>query len=268
MPPFSPALSGPSTDGASPAFVRATSPAKSRLTIRLPDLSAARVPLVGPPAGSPPGLLTVGSESQQDNEAAEATSAGQVTKGSAPAWMRQLPQKTFDLVRQPKFWLACVVAVAVQIVLALVMTPAEGVSDRQRSDPSAAHSWSRAPEEPARRILVPAAPVNVPDDHSETAPSVTTPMGPPLPLETSETNGYGNAERSAEETVEHAPAVRMADNPYHTNPREALPQPPSPGVAEPPSHVDQPPAQRVDGASLDGIAPLEPGALNENIERR
>lgn len=249
---------GRSAEPTGPTLVRATSPAKSRLTIRLPDLNT-----VGPPAAASASALrqapmaspinpshgselaetATNSPAEQDKQAA----------GQSPAWIRELPRKTLDLVRQPKFWLACIVAVAVQVVLAFVMTPAEGVSDGKKPPQAPAQAWQKAPEEPAARIVVPAAPVSVPDDHSETAPSVTTPMGPALPFDpTTDITGSGSNALTVDGPDEQVPAARMADKQSHTEGGRSIDRP----------------AQQMDGATLGGIAPLEPGASLEKHETR
>lgn len=226
--------------------VRATSPAKSRLTVRLPDLNTARAAFTSPIAGTPKSELA---------EATENGGAGQTEpEASSSAWLRPLARKTLDFVRQPKFWLAFVVAVAVQVVLAFVMTPAEGESDSEKSAPSVAQPWQKAAEEPAARIVVPAAPVSAADDHSDTAPAVTPPMGPALPFDaTSGAAGHASDARTAEGAEEPAGAARLADKASPT--------------AEG-ARVAGRPAAQSNGATLGGIAPLDADLPSEKHEIR
>lgn len=235
---------GGNAETTSSKLVRATSPAKSRLTIRLPDLNNAR-PALAAQAGQAKSFSS--ASSAPTSEPAETLKHGQsgqaaVDTMQSPAWFRRLPKRTLDFVRQPKFWLACVVAVAVQVVLAFVMTPAEGVSDGKKPTPGPAEAWQKAAEEPAARIVVPAAPVTVPDDHADAAPVLTTPMGPALPIEaTSGATGPGSELLSAE-PQEQSPAERLA--------AEHLP-------AAAGARVAGRPAVQTDGATLGGIAPLD-----------
>lgn len=246
---------GRSTETASPHLVRATSPAKSRLTIRLPDLNSARSPLAASPRQAPLANPTANLPRSELAEAVETGATGQATaEGTAStAWLRTLPQKTLTFIRQPKFWLACVVAVAVQVVLAFAMTPAEDVPDGKKPTPGSAQPWQKAMEEPAARIVVPAAPVSVPDDHPDTSPAVTTPMGPALPFDaTSDTIGQGSESETAE-SEDQISTARMADK--H-----------SPTTAG--ARVAGRPAMQTDGATLGGIAPLDSDVPPEKHETR
>ena len=160
-----------------------------------------------------------------------------------------LSRKALEFVRQPNFWLACVVAVAVQIVLAFVMTPADaGPDGEKRPLTSAKGELKKFAEEPAARILVPAAPANLHDERSEPLPASASPMGPTSPQEPpNDASVQGNAPLS--DMGDRWPSARMAEN-----------RPLGDGSAG----LDGRPDNHADGATLGGIAPLEPGLPADN----
>jgi hypothetical protein len=165
-----------------------------------------------------------------------------------------LPQKSLQVVRQPKFWLACVVAIAVQVVLALVVTPGEG-DDRDDGRPlTAAKPWPKTPAAPAARIIVPAAPTNVTEESAGSLPGGTTPMGPTGPLDPAMEEASPTGEPfSAEAPGDRFGATRMANN-----------RRPSDEAAR----FDGRTTGESDGATLGGIAPLENATDPNNTEYR
>jgi hypothetical protein len=252
-------------------YVRATSPAKSRVTVRLPDLSAARTPSPKAKIAEPGNALRcpddAGAVASEGIEPRKATASGQDTltagiatgSGGIPARRESpsltgssrfqgLSRKTLEFVRQPKFWLACVVAVAVQIVLAFVMTPADAGPDGEKRMPTSAKSESKKAEEPAARIVVPAAPANLHDERSDLLPGSASPMGPTSPQEPTNDAGMQSSVPLSE-TGGRLPAARMAEN------RQ---------LGDESADLDHRSGHDADGATLGGIAPLEPGLPAEN----
>lgn len=244
---------------ASPKLVRSASPGKSRLTIRLPDLNNPRRPAAAPSTPAPPAHLPLAGSTSMAPEMEHAAgnengdSRQTATARSAPVeWLHAFSRKTIGFVRQPKFWLACVVAVAVQVVLAFAMTPAEDAPDGQKPEQAPAPAWQKAAEEPAARIVVPAAPASVPDEHADTVPAVTTPMGPAFSDPASDAAGHGGVPQTTAGPEQPAPTAFVADN----HPRAT-------GVA---GAVDQPVGG--DGATLGGIAPFDPEVSPDQHETR
>lgn len=250
---------GRGAETVSPKLVRASSTGKSRLTIRLPDLNSPRSPATAPASQASPVQTTLTNpiSTSPDVELAETAQSGPTGQAAArrvaAEWLHSLPRKTITFVRQPKFWLACVVAVAVQVVLAFVMTPAEGVPDGQKPEQPPAPPWQKAVEEPAARIEVPAAPVNVSDEHSDTAPAVTTPMGPAFPESASDAAGQDGEPHTAGVQEQPPPAARVADNHSRTS-----------GI----DGVAKRPLAEAAGASLGGIAPFDPDVSPAQLETR
>lgn len=233
---------------ASASGLRATSQAKSRLIVRLPDLGSARIPNPAPVAA--PGTSLRGNESvgnssirtpgQTDNQ--EST-ASQAARFELTSKLQELPRKALEMVRQPKFWLACIVAVAVQIVLALIMTPADAGPEREKRAAASAKPWQKTAAEPPARIVVPAAPVNGNDERSDVMPSGASPMAPALPPETSNDGGALGSASLLDIDGDRSAAVRMAEN-----------RP----LADDPGSSPARPSSEADGATLGGIAPFEP----------
>jgi hypothetical protein len=163
----------------------------------------------------------------------------------AGSWQRTadiLCQKVVPFVRQPKFWLACVTAVAVQVVLAAVMTPTE--EDHPEHIRTAANPRPKPAPLPAERIVVPPAPG--PHDSSEPVDGqkhgTTTPLGVTAPSDSLDAGTMGQA--TAETDVDELPpAPRMAEN------RRLAPDD---------RKFDGVPVGEADGATLGGIEPLEP----------
>jgi hypothetical protein len=258
MPTSSATTSGPNRAGPSSSLhiVRATSPAKSRLIIRLPDLSSPKATMAVAATVVDSGPSTELSNREMSKVGA-ATSSGSDMATVPVAWRRSiaaLPQKALALVRQPKFWLACVVAIVVQVVLAMVITPAEEDLDRTDRPLTALKPWPKAPEAPPARIVVPAAPANVADESSESMPGATTPMGPTAPLEpATETASPGGQPFSAEGPGDLLSPTRMADNRSRAD--ETI-------------HFDGRTPSESDGATLGGISPLEPAPEQNTREQR
>lgn len=248
---------GRGTEAAGPSLVRTTPPAKSLLTIRLPDLNNRRRGPAAPHSKAPLNSQAGDVPSIESAELIEDALTAQCAKQrlSSPEWLRRLSRKTVDFVRQPKFWLACVVAAAVQVVLAFVMTPAEDVPGGHKQAATSAQPWQKDEEEPAARIVVPAAPVNVPEEHPDSAPAASSPMGPALPIDsTTDTIGHGSeppAEqpRTADRPDEPFAAARLAEK-------------------RAPAADDRRAAIEADGATLGGIAPFDPGVSSEQHEIR
>jgi hypothetical protein len=250
MSPSTTSLAVPGATGASanPRVVRATSPAKSRLTIRLPDLSSSRLTVAAQAKANvaPAATGQVGPEMPPDDQHRGTATYAVSTEQAASTALAKLavssgglPQKILTFVRQPKFWLACIVAVVVQVVLAFVMTPVEQDSDRD-ARPKHAAKPSEASPEPAAHIVVPAAPVNVADEPNQPPPTATTPMGLTLPVDTAtDATSTGDEELSAE----RFPETRMAEN-----------RP----LVEAKARFDGRSTGGPDGATLGGISPVEP----------
>ena len=122
----------------------------------------------------------------------------------------QLIAKAMGIVRQPKFWLACVVFIGVQIVLALVVPPNDE-AEEPLAPPTVTQS-SEPDSVPAARIVVPAAPT--PPEVIEPAPAtgVTTPMGAALQGEPADAKAPGDAAITMDEADAPGPVPRMADS--------------------------------------------------------
>jgi hypothetical protein len=237
-----------------PVASAATNRSKSRLTIRLPDVSAPREP---PRAES----NSVDPASEAARPAGPSPRAGpsqlKAAIGAAlPATISQIGKplshpivgKVVAFVRQPKFWLACIAAIAVQVVLAAVMTPAKDDRDQPERPRTAAIRWSKPVSTPAARIVVP--PAQTPNEDTEPANNpktgTTTPLGVTAPLETSSDadGSNGQALSGTDASGLLTPPTRMADN------RRLA------GDARP---LDGRSAGPIEGATLRGIVPLEPG---------
>jgi hypothetical protein len=224
-----------------------TSPAKSRLTIRLPDLNTPRdLPNDGGPVESngPSRLNKIAPQTARPQPAGNRETASVEPLAILP---RRLPQKILMVVRQPNFWLACGVAIAVQLLLAAVMTPAEGDGDREDRPPIAAEPPTKAVPAPAARIVVPAAPLpsetSDPTDGSAEG-ATTTPMGLTAPLDLSpDAAPHGAETTEATAGASPSPAARIAENRR---------------VAGENPQYDGRTVGEVNGATLGGIMPLEP----------
>lgn len=244
------ASSGPSraapTNGSNPRQ-SITSPAKSRLTIRLPDLNASRdLPNEGAPVDSN-GRSRLNKSVPQTAKSPPAAIVETTSVEPRTVASGRLPQKIIAVVRQPKFWLACVVAIAVQVLLAAVMTPAEGDSDREDSPPTAAEPPTKTVPAPAARIVVPAAPLpsEAMDPSDRSTEGATTPMGLTAPLDPSLDAAAPSGAETTEATAgtSPSPTARMAEN------RRAVGEN---------SQFDGRAVGEVNGATLGGIMPLEP----------
>jgi hypothetical protein len=239
-----------------PVASAATNRSKSRLTIRLPDVSAPR---------EPPRAESNSVDPVSETARPAAPSPLKAAIGAAlPATISQIGKplshpivgKVVAFVRQPKFWLACITAIAVQVALAAVMTPAKDDRDQPERPRTAAKRWSKPVSTPAARIVVP--PAQTPNDDIEPANNpktgTTTPLGVPAPLETSsDTDGpNGQALSGTDASGLLTPPTRMADN------RRLA------GDGRP---LDGRSAGPIEGATLGGIVPLEPGPESNSHEQ-
>lgn len=250
---------GPTT---TPSLVRATSPAKSRLTVRLPDLSAPRRTTdLASTAAEPDAKEPFGPTSGVAAAVNPPASSG--ARGGHSARLRErlpsleaLPRKVLAFVRQPQFWLACVVAIAVQVVLAVVMTPAEG--DSVRPERTAAKPWPKSAPAPAVRIIVPSAPAptDVPEQADVPLHGTTTPMGLTVPWESSSDSAAPVVEgpTDADSVNLRLPRTRTADRRRWAD--HAAGQ------------LDGGAGGETDGATLDGILPMEPNPKSITTEKR
>ncbi|MGH7139901.1 MAG: hypothetical protein ACREHD_29535, partial [Pirellulales bacterium] len=118
--------------------------------------------------------------------------------------------------------------------------------DAEKRPPTWTRSEPKKAEEPAARIVVPAAPANLHDERSEPLPGTASPMGPTLHESPNDVGVQGGA---APDDGGHLPAARMAENrPF----------------GDESAGLDGRPGNDADGATLGGIAPLEPGLPAEN----
>jgi hypothetical protein len=220
------------------------------MTIRLPDVSA------------PSGLGREIGRAVDDTLADVAPATGTATLDAAeyevpstpPAANERRPsplahplvETCAAYVRQPKFWLACIVAVAVQVLLAAVMTPADGDREQLAPRQTSAKQWSKPAAAPATRIVVP--PAQTPGD-AEPAEGLkngtTTPLGVTVPMDgLSDMNGpTGQASGDAEPLELLTPPTRMADIRR---------------LADAAAQFDGRNGQSHEGATLGAIVPLEP----------
>jgi hypothetical protein len=268
-----------------------TSRTKSRLTIRLPDVTApgelrrestgsagnveqAVTLTTAPPrtASPKPTVLNTDVPSMSFGEASRRAISGLSPKITAfvcqprfhpqkiTAFVRQSKfwqHKVVVFVRQPKVWLSCIVAIAVQVVLAIIMTPAEDDAHLSQRPLSAAKAWTKPVAAPATRIVVP--PAVAPSEFIEPADgargSTTTPLGLALPLESStDATGLNGQVMSDAESLDGAlPATRVAEN--HR-------------LADNGRQFDSRPVGHTDGATLGGIVPLEPSSEPNTNEPR
>lgn len=253
--PQTPSASGSGTSRAGPMagphFAQSTtSRTRTRTTIRLPDLSAPleRGRAVDRPINDSdevemPSEATATLESS-DPEAAPKLPATREPLRSLLA--HPLAEKCIAYVQQPKFWLACIVAVAVQVVLAAVMTPADGDSQPPTPRQTSAKRWSKPAAAPATRIVVPPAPTPADVEPADGLQNgTTTPLGVTAPLDgLSDVNATGGQASSDAGPLELlTPPARMADSRRLTD-------------AGP--HFDGRTAQSHEGATLGAIVPLEP----------
>lgn len=121
--------------------------ATSRLTVRLPDLTAPP-PSLAARQRENDDLGSFAEEPQSEQELREHDAAERTTAATALA-------RVYQFVGQPKFWLACITAIGVQVVLALVFTPAAPPNAAPRVVRKAS---AEAPQRAgAARIVVPPA---------------------------------------------------------------------------------------------------------------
>lgn len=139
----------------------------SRLTVRLPDLTSPRPrPAASSPQKIDPRFV------DEANEAMRQVASEHEEDAAAPTlWAR-----VYRFVGQPKFWLACVTAIAVQVVLALAFTPAAKPTAAPRPPRKTA---AAAPPQSTgvARIVVP--PAETPTTASAEASSATDLLASP-----------------------------------------------------------------------------------------
>lgn len=220
----------------------APSTAKTPMTVRLPDLSGAR-------KSARPHEPASGKEIAKSSAAAIAQAVDPSGAAARPVLVKEvLFAKVVGVVRQPKFWLACVVFLAVQVILALVVPPREEEPPPFRVEVTTKSPETDAP--PAARIVVPAA--STPMEVLEPAPAaegLTTPMGAALPTEPGDAKA-GDPSTAMEDSGLPAPPTRMAD---------------SRGLGEGGQFDGR--ALEPDGATLGGILPLAPNPEMNSGER-
>lgn len=119
----------------------------SRLTVRLPDLTSPR------PRAAARSLVTTDHRfADEANQAPPHEATEHVDDAAAPT----LLARVYRFVGQPKFWLACITAIAVQVVLALVFTPAAQPTAAPRTQRKAAPAVSPQRTGVARIVVPPA----------------------------------------------------------------------------------------------------------------
>ncbi|HJT33761.1 MAG TPA: hypothetical protein VJ783_17070 [Pirellulales bacterium] len=119
----------------------------SRLTVRLPDLTSPRPRPVAPsPETIDPRYV------DEANQAPPHEATEHVDDAAAPT----LLARVYRFIGQPKIWLACITAIAVQVILALVFTPPAKptAAPRTQRKPASAVSPQRTG---VARIVVPPA---------------------------------------------------------------------------------------------------------------
>jgi hypothetical protein len=165
----------------------------------------------------------------------------------ARSWQRTtdiLRQKVVPFVCQPRFWLACITAIGVQVFLAAVMTPAQD----DPGDPirTAANPWPKAAPAPAERIVVPPPQgshdlIDPPDGGKH---GTTTPLGPTAHLDSSSDSAGASGQPlgEADGVNETSAQMRVAENRRLAGDARQF----DGGLVGP-----------ADGATLEGIVPLE-----------
>ncbi|HWB08415.1 MAG TPA: hypothetical protein VG826_04295 [Pirellulales bacterium] len=247
--------------GSSPGWKRLAADApegpggeSSCLTIRLPDISSPRDSAKDlsharrdPPHSPGPTAEAQAAGPSPTPLTGRAALAAEQWRRTADILLKKadiLRTRVVPFVRQPKFWLACVTAIGVQVLLAAIMTPAEeGPSEHVRT---AANPWRKPAPVPPERIVVP--PAQGSHDAGDAVDSekhgTTTPLGATAPLDAPK--GTGPVEPASTETddvVGASPFPRMAENRR---------------LAGDGRKFDGVPSGDADGATLGGIVPLEP----------
>lgn len=217
-----------SADGERPA-APGTQP---RTAVRLPDLSGARksIRIDNAVPREKAAIESAATLPEPRNEPS-------TTLAPSTFYSQKLIVKVAGIVRQPKFWLACVVFVAVQVILALVVPP-----NKEESAPvhvEVTDGLPPAESAPAARIVVPAAPAS--NDMIEPAATegVMTPMGAAVGGESDARTSNDSA--ILDEAGLAAPPTRMADQR---------------GLGDAGQFDGR--KVEVDGATLGGIVPLAP----------
>ncbi|HEX7447819.1 MAG TPA: hypothetical protein VF306_09760 [Pirellulales bacterium] len=212
------------------------------LTVRLPDLTLPTAPRRGrlqPGIDSADAVASVpvGSSDPRPLEMEE----------PAP---RGILARIYQFIMQPKFWLACITAVVVQVVLALVFTPPPPAADPAPGRRKASVASDRAP--PSRIVVPPAesssaqgaapatdlltAPQMQPAPPADAAMQIEPlPATPAAPLEGTEAaSGHPQGARVAEQR-------RLAEQ----------------------RRYDGQPAAEAFGATLEGVSPIDDAELHQ-----
>jgi hypothetical protein len=238
------------------------------LTIRLPDISTPRE-LGQNLSHSPDDALPAGTATAEGSKPSH-----RATKGLAASlasfdkpWQRTtdalrrrassfgkpwprttdlLRQRVIPFVRQPRFWLACITAIGVQVVLAAVMTPAE--DDHRDEIRTAAKAWPKPAPVPAERIVVPPAqgPHDLLDPPDHGKHGTTTPLGSTAHLDSPADATGATAAADTDGVDDTSAQVRVAENRRLDDGRQFDRQ------------FEAGPGEQADGATLGGIVPLGP----------
>jgi hypothetical protein len=231
--------------------------ATAHLTIRLPDVSTPRESKrsMHNVAQQEPSIEKESAATETPPAAAMADVLTDAVRSSLWSTDR-LPEKVIAFVRQPKFWLSCIAAIAVQVILAAVMTPAQ--QDQSDLKRTAAKAWQDRAPAPATRIVVPPASTSEVVEPTDGANNgTTTPLGLMTPPEPSSDFSTGTGSKGLSDAdLMGSPShpTLMAENRRMTD--EAR-------------QFDGQRSDRDDGATLGSIVPLEtPSELNTSEPRQ
>ncbi|HVA45425.1 MAG TPA: hypothetical protein VNH11_03480 [Pirellulales bacterium] len=246
--------------------------AKSPLTVRLPDLNAGRataridaatadgtgrlVSTAAVPGTASPSVSSQAASPTSRERLATKLSFFAPRKPLFRSAKADFFAKVIGFVRQPKFWLACFVFAAVQVVLALVVTPGEEDYGQAERVEAAPQKWAAPESAPAARIVVPAAPnpAEAIEPGGGVSDGTTTPMGLAAPIEPSvDAQGAdGDALTEAASALSASPPTRMAENRRR---------------AAGSGQFDGKSVREPDGATLGGIVPLGPNPETNSHEQ-
>ncbi len=212
------------------------------LTVRLPDLTSPVAPRAGrskPDAASPEAF---------GNASSAVTELGPSAREHAAK--PSLFARVCQFIGQPKFWLACLTAIVVQIVLALAFAPAAPEAEPAATPPKAP---AAPPRTEAARIIVPPAEPSSAKGAAPATDLLTAPQMQPAPP------------ADAASQIEPLPSISPA-------PGESVElmgdSPLGPRVAEQRSLADD---RQYDGqatpeaigAKLEAVAPVDEGELQQ-----
>ncbi len=212
------------------------------LTVRLPDLTSPAAPRPGrsKPVTDRPELIAKTSTVLPEIEHS-------VTERTAPLGILS---RIYQFVGQPKFWLAGITAIGVQVVLALVFTPAPTTSDPAPSPRSKAPA---VPERaPAARIVVPPAESPSAKGAVPSADLLTAPQMQPAPPADASTQVEPLPSTSAAPVEDAAARSRPAPAPRVAEQRR---------LAEERRYDGQ--AAEAAGATLDAVVPIDDVELEQ-----